>query len=70
VRELNSRYGLLLPESAVYVTVAGLVLERLGTLPQGGETVELEPYRMTVTRMAGRRIARVRIETVHAARPV
>jgi CBS domain containing-hemolysin-like protein len=64
VRELNSRYGLSLPESADYVTVAGLVLERLGNVPAGGEKVEMEPYRISVTTMAGRRIARVRIETV------
>lgn len=64
VRELNSRYGLSLPESADYVTVAGLVLQRLGNVPAGGETVVMESYRISVTTMAGRRIARVRIETV------
>jgi putative hemolysin len=66
VRELNSRYGLTLPESPEYVTVAGLLLERLGTVPRGGESVELEPYRVTVRQMAGRRIARVRIEKPRA----
>jgi len=62
VRELNSRHGLRLPESSAYVTVAGLVLERLGALPAGGESIEMESYQVTVTQMAGRRIARVRIE--------
>lgn len=62
VRELNSRYGLSLPESTLYVTVAGLVLEQLGSMPTGGEAVEAEPHRLTILRMAGRRIARVRIE--------
>ncbi len=64
VRELNSRYGLSLPESSQYVTVAGLLLDQLGTVPAGGETVELEPYRLSITSMDGRRIGRVRIETV------
>ena len=64
VRELNSRFGLSLPESSDYVTVAGMLLQRLGTMPSGGETVEIEPYRVTITTMAGRRIARLRIETV------
>ena len=64
VRELNSRYALSLPESGDYVTVAGLLLERLGTLPTGGETVEIDPYRVSITSVIGRRIARVRIETV------
>jgi putative hemolysin len=65
VRELNSRYALSLPESPEYVTVAGLLLARLGKVPRGGETVDVEPYRVTVTQMAGRRIARVRIQLVH-----
>jgi putative hemolysin len=62
IRELNSRYGLSLPESSDYVTVAGLLLDRLGTVPTGGETVEIEHYRVSVTTMAGRRIARATIE--------
>ncbi len=69
VRELNSRYGLALPESGSYVTVAGLLLERLGALPTGGETIDIEPYRVSITTMAGRRIARVRIESVRAPQP-
>lgn len=69
VRELNSRYGLSLPESSDYVTVAGMLLQRLGALPTGGEAVEVEPYRVSITSMAGRRIARVRIETVRAPQP-
>jgi putative hemolysin len=63
IHELNEELDLELPESPHYVTVAGLVLERLGTLPQGGETVEVPPYRLTVTEMEGRRISRVRIVT-------
>ena len=69
VRELNSRYGLSLPESGNYVTVAGLLLERLGTVPAGGETVDLETYRMSIKTMAGRRIARVTIESVRTPQP-
>jgi len=64
VRELNSRYGLSLPESGDYVTIAGLFLQRLGNLPTGGERVEIGLHRVSITTMAGRRIARVRIETM------
>jgi len=49
--------------------VAGLLLGLLGTVPKGGETVEVGPYRLTVTAMAGRRIAGVKIQTVGAAQP-
>jgi putative hemolysin len=58
IHQLNEELELELPESPNYVTIAGLVLERLGTLPQGGETVDVPPYRFTVTGMEGKRIAR------------
>ena len=70
VRELNGEHRLVLPESDHYVTLAGLVLERLGTIPKGGEQIEVAPYRLTVVRVAGRRIVRVRIERVRAVEPV
>jgi putative hemolysin len=66
VRELNSQQNLLLPESGNYVTLAGLVLERLGTIPRGGEQVDAPPYRLTVVDVDGRRITRVRIERIAA----
>jgi putative hemolysin len=66
LRQLNTRHGLFLPESPDYVTVAGLFLHRLGSVPVIGQSVEVEPYRVIVTEMAGRRIARVRIELVPA----
>ena len=69
VREINSRYNLSLPESSDYITIAGLLLQRLGAVPTGGETVEFAPYRVSITTMTGRRIARVRIEQVHTAHP-
>jgi putative hemolysin len=67
LRSLNADYRLTLPESAAYVTLAGLVLERLGHLPRGGEAIEIAPYRLTVTAVEGRRVARVRIERLEAA---
>jgi putative hemolysin len=67
IHALNEELELELPESSTYVTIAGLVLERLGSLPQGGETVVVPPYRITVAGMEGRRIARVRIEVMAPA---
>jgi putative hemolysin len=62
VFELNQEYGLRLPESSDYVTVAGLLLARLGLIPRGGESVDVPPHRLNVTRVEGNRIARVRVE--------
>lgn len=67
IRDLNDDLDLTLPESPDYLTVAGLVLDRLGSVPKGGESVEVPPYRITVTGVEGRRIARVRIETAAEA---
>lgn len=66
VHELNGDHRLKLPESAEYVSVAGLILDRLGTLPKPGQSLEVEGHVLTVTRMQGPRIRRVRI----ARRPV
>jgi putative hemolysin len=67
IHQLNEELELELPESPTYVTLAGLVLERLGTLPKGGETVDIPPYRLTVSGMDGRRISRIRITTMAPA---
>jgi putative hemolysin len=62
IHELGTDHGLALPESPSYVTLAGLVLERLGHIPSAGQGVEVPPYRLTVLALEGRRIARVLVE--------
>ena len=44
-----------------YETLAGLVAERLGRIPETGDTVELAGWRIEVTDAAGRRAARARL---------
>lgn len=60
--ELSERYALQLEESAHYHTLAGLLLARLGHIPQGGETIVERGYSLTVVDVDGPRIARVKIE--------
>jgi CBS domain containing-hemolysin-like protein len=43
-------------------TLAGLVMARLGRVPQAQDTVEVEGARLTVLRMEGTRILQVRVE--------
>jgi CBS domain containing-hemolysin-like protein len=62
IHELDADHGLELPESPSYVTLAGLVLERLGHIPSPGQSLVVEPYRLTVLALEGRRVARVLIE--------
>ena len=58
--EVAERTGLILPTSHVYETVGGLVMATLGRLPRNGDVVELPTVTLTVERMEGRRIDRLR----------
>jgi putative hemolysin len=64
IHELDTDHDLDLPESPSYVTLAGLVLERLGHIPQPGQSVLVPPYRLTVLALEGRRVARIRVEAI------
>ncbi len=48
-------------DGAHEATIGGHVLERLGRLPQSGETVELDGLRAEVTEVNGERIERLRL---------
>jgi putative hemolysin len=61
--EFAEQTGVELPEGP-YETVAGYVLATLGQLPTDHESVEVAGYRLTVTTMDGRRIARVTVGPV------
>jgi CBS domain containing-hemolysin-like protein len=67
VRELETRYNIVLPEDPAYETVGGFVLSQLGFIPRGGESFEDHGYRFTVLEMDRRRVARVKIEQLKPA---
>jgi len=69
IHELDTDHGLELPESPSYVTLAGLVLERLGHIPQPGQSVVVPPYRLVVLALEGRRVARIRVEPEPPSEP-
>ncbi len=58
--EVRDRTGIRVPESDVYDTVGGLVMSTLERIPGVGDTIELEDGTLTVQRMDGRRVDRVR----------
>jgi putative hemolysin len=60
--ELRETYRVPLPESGEFETVAGFMLERLGSVPRGGEVVALEDWRLTVVDVERNRISKVKIE--------
>ena len=59
--ELASLLKLTLPSKRLYHTVAGLVLEKLGRLPQAGESFTFEAWRFEVVDLDGRRVDKVMI---------
>ena len=58
--EVEAATGFEMPEGE-FETLAGLVLDRLGQIPEPGEMVELEGWRLEVVAMDRLRIATVRI---------
>jgi putative hemolysin len=52
--------GTALPDGP-YETVAGAIVATLGRLPKVGDSVELDGVRLKITKLDGRRAARIRV---------
>jgi putative hemolysin len=59
--ELRESHGVPLPEGE-FETVAGFMLEQLGSVPKGGEVVETPGWRYTVVDVEKNRVSKVKIE--------
>jgi putative hemolysin len=66
LRDLSTQLRWTFPREAGVETLAGFLLLHLGHIPQVGESLDYDGRRYTVAEMAGRRIARVNIETLPA----
>ena len=62
IRELETRYNIVLPSEAEFETLAGFMLLHFGHIPKAGERVEYGGKRFTVTEMERNRIAKVTID--------
>jgi putative hemolysin len=60
--ELRDGFQVPIPESTEFETVAGFMLDRLGSVPKGGEVVVVGEYRLTVVDVEKNRISKVKIE--------
>jgi len=60
--DVNERLGLNLAETDDYDTIAGLVMEQLGRIPQEGDQLEIEDVRITITEATKRRVETVQVE--------
>jgi len=59
---LRDSYQIPIPLGIDAETVGGLILEKLGAVPRGGESVDLEGYRLTVVDVERNRVSKVKIE--------
>jgi CBS domain containing-hemolysin-like protein len=67
VRDLETQYGITIPEDPAYATVGGFVLDQLGFIPDGGESFVFGDLRFTIAEMDGKRVARVKMERTSTA---
>jgi CBS domain containing-hemolysin-like protein len=65
--ELLERTGLAVPDDGPYETVAGYLTSLLGRLPVVGDSVTLTGGELTVERLEGRRVDRLRYTPAPAA---
>jgi putative hemolysin len=64
LRDLKEDYHIHLPESPEYETLGGLLITSLQRIPQDGDTVEIEGKRIRIVEMLGKRISKVKLETL------
>ena len=64
VDDADELLGAELPQGT-WDTVGGLMLDLVGRVPDPGDSVEVDGYRLTAVDVRGRRIDRVRIEPIH-----
>jgi len=65
--DLRESYAVPIPESESFQTVAGFMLEKLGSVPKGGEVVPLGDWRLTVVDVERNRISKVKVERAPVA---
>ncbi|HET7291071.1 MAG TPA: hemolysin family protein [Vicinamibacteria bacterium] len=62
-KELRENHQVPIPESQEFQTVAGFMLEQLGSVPKGGEVVPVGDWRLTVVDVERNRISKVKVES-------
>ncbi len=61
IEEINDTYHLDIPESDDYQTIAGLLFTHLGAIPDEGETIDFDGFKVTVVKKNGARVELVRV---------
>ena len=67
IRDLETRYNIVLPTEAGFETLAGFLLFQIGYIPRVKDSVEYSGRRFTITQMDRNRIATVMVEKLDPA---
>jgi putative hemolysin len=67
--ELHEHHPLPVEETPAYRTIAGFLLARLGRIPNEGETILHEDYRLTIVAIEECRITKVKVEKLGEPSP-
>jgi CBS domain containing-hemolysin-like protein len=67
--EVLRRTGIAIPEGPAYETVAGFVMSELGRVPEVGDLVEVDGWRVVVIDVEGRRVDRLRFTPLERRGP-
>lgn len=70
IRDLETRYHIVLPADAGFETLAGFLLMQFGYIPRTGQSIEHAGRRFTITEMEKNRIAKVQIERLEPKQAV
>lgn len=66
IEEINDTYHLDIPESDSYQTIAGLLLDHLGAIPNEGDTIDFGTFKVAVLKKSGARVELVRVVVTDA----
>ena len=65
LRDLTEDYHFDIPESNEYDTLGGYLLSTFQRLPSTGDTMSTDSRKFTIVSMKGRRLLKIRVETIH-----
>lgn len=61
---LNEKYKLAIPEEDDYETLGGFIMSHSESIPQEGETIEIQPYIFEVRKAGGQRMEEVEMRVI------
>lgn len=65
IEDVSEVIGIELPDDGPYETVAGFIIDRLGRIPDHGDSVETQGHLFEVTRVSDHRVESITVTRLH-----